>query len=55
LPGFGRGAWTLGVAVRHSWRPLAYAVDYAIEEALADGRIEAIFTKYDLTFQPPVR
>ena len=55
LPGFGRGAWTLGVAVRHTWRPLAYAVDYAIEEALADGRIEAIFTDYGLTFQPPVR
>ena len=55
LPGFGRGAWTLGVAVRHSWRPLAYAVDYAIEEALADGRIEAVFADYGLTFQPPVR
>ena len=55
LPGFGRGAWTLGVAIRHSWRPLAYAVDYAIEEALADGRIDAIFAAYGLTFQPPVR
>jgi len=55
LPGFGRGAWTLGVAVRHSWRPLAYAVDYAIEDALADGRIEAAFAAYGLTFQAPVR
>lgn len=55
LPGFGRGAWTVGVAVRHSFRPLAYAVDYAIEEALADGRIKAAFEAYGLTFQPPVR
>ena len=55
LPGFGRGAWTLGVAIRHTWRPLAYAVDYAIEEALADGRIEAVFADHGLTFQPPVR
>lgn len=55
LPGFGRGSWTLGVAVRHTWRPLAYAVDYAIEEALADGRIAAVFAGHGLTFQAPVR
>ncbi len=55
LPGFGRGSWTLGVAVRHTWRPLAYAVDYAIEDALADGRIKAAFAKFGLTFQAPVR
>ncbi|MEO1610781.1 MAG: transporter substrate-binding domain-containing protein [Pseudomonadota bacterium] len=55
LPGFGRGSWTIGVAVNHRYRPLAYAVDAAIEEALGDGRIEAIFTARGLTFQAPER
>ena len=55
LPGFGRGSWTLGVGVNFRYRPLAYAVDAAIEEALADGRIAAIFEAYQLTYQPPER
>ena len=55
LPGFARGRWTLGLAVHHSHRPLAYAADYAIEEALADGRIAAIFAEYGLTWSAPER
>lgn len=55
LPGFAKGAWTLGVAVRHTYRALGYAVDAAIEEALSDGRIAAIFAARRLTFAPPER
>ena len=53
LPGFARGSWMLGVAVRHSWRPLAYAVDDAVQAAVADGRLAAIFEAHGLTWEKP--
>lgn len=55
LPGFAVGEWTLGVAVNFRYRPLAYAVDDAINDALQDGRIEAIYEEYGLTHQAPER
>ena len=53
LPGLSTGEWTLGVAVRHNWRPLSYAVDDAIRAAVEDGRMQAIFAKYGLSYTPP--
>lgn len=55
LPGLSVGAWTLGVAVHHSHRDLAYAVDDAVTAALADGRIAALYAEYGLTFLSPER
>ncbi|WP_240705112.1 substrate-binding periplasmic protein [Pacificoceanicola onchidii] len=55
LPGFAVGDWTLGVAVNFRYRPLAYAVDDAINYALQDGRIPAIYESYGLTHQAPER
>ena len=55
LVGFARGSWTLGVAVNFQHKDLAYAVDMAIEAALADGRIAAIFEDHGLTWVPPER
>ena len=52
LPGFAVGEWTLGVAVRHTYRPLAYAVDDAVRAAVTDGRLQAIFADYGLTYSP---
>ena len=37
LPGFALGSWTVGIAVHHSHRDLAYALDDAVVAALADG------------------
>jgi hypothetical protein len=54
-PGLVRSRWTVGVAINHQHRDLGYAVDYAIEKALADGRIEALFKAHGLTFLPPDR
>ena len=54
-PGLVRSRWTVGVAINHQHRDLGYAVDYAIEKALADGRIEALFEAHGLTFLPPDR
>ncbi len=53
LPGLSLGEWTLGVAVRHTYRQLGYAVDDAIQAGMQDGRIPAIFEKYGLTHRAP--
>jgi ABC-type amino acid transport substrate-binding protein len=55
LAGFAVSKWTLGLAVNFRYRPLAYAVDDAINYALQDGRIAAIYADYGLSFQPPER
>ncbi len=53
LPGLAIGRWTVGVAVRHTYRQLGYAVDGAIQAAVEDGRLAAIFERYGLTWQAP--
>lgn len=55
LPGFARGRWTLGVAVHQRYRALGYAIDGAIADALADGRMDAIFAAYGLSRGAPER
>ncbi len=55
MPGLSIGTWTLGVAIRHNYRALGYSVDDAIRAAIDDGRLEAIFEKHGLTYQPPER
>jgi len=53
FPGLAKHSWTLGVAVRHNWRPLSYAVDDAIRMAVDDGRMKGIFEKHGLTYTTP--
>lgn len=55
LPNFALSSWTVGIAVHHSHRDLAYALDDAIVAALADGRMQAAFAKYGLSFTTPDR
>ncbi len=55
LPGLARGSWTLGVALRHNYRQLGYAVDDAIAASIADGRLAAAFAKYGLSLLVPER
>lgn len=54
-PGLVRKDWSIGVGVNHQHRDLAYAVDYAIEKALADGRVQAVFEAHGVTFLAPER
>lgn len=54
LPGLAKASWTLGVAVRHNWRPLSYAIDDAIRYAIEDGRVEKLFRRHGLTYTKPV-
>lgn len=55
LVGFARSSWTVGVGVNFQHKDLAYAVDEAIENALASGEIERIFIERGLTYTPPER
>jgi hypothetical protein len=41
------------VGVNFQHKDLAYSVDMAIDKALEDGRIAAIFAEHGLTFTPP--
>lgn len=52
-PGLQVSEWTLGVAVRHTFRPLGYTVDDIIRNAVNDGTVEAIFAKYGASYTPP--
>lgn len=52
LPGFATGEWTLGVAINHRYRPLAYAVGDAVSAAVADGRLQKVFADYGLSYTP---
>lgn len=53
LPGLAKSKWVLGTAVHFAYRPLGYAVGDAIEAALDDGRIDAIFAAYGVTLTKP--
>lgn len=55
LAGLARGSWTLGTGLHFSYKPLGYMVDDAVNYALQDGRIEAIYADYGLTLLPPER
>ena len=52
-PGLGQGNWAYGFAVRMNYRDLYYAVEQALVDAVADGRMKAIFKKHGLSYNPP--
>jgi ABC-type amino acid transport substrate-binding protein len=53
LPGLAYGRWTLCTAVRTNYRDLGYAIDDAVKAAIADGRMEAAFKMFELTYTAP--
>ena len=55
LVGLAKAEWTLGTAIHFAYKPLSYIVDDAVNYALQDGRIAAIFEAYGLTHLAPVR
>jgi polar amino acid transport system substrate-binding protein len=52
-PGLAQGNWSFGFAVRMNYRDLFYAVEEAVNTAVADGRVKAAYEKYGLTYTPP--
>jgi ABC-type amino acid transport substrate-binding protein len=55
FPGLVRSEWTIGIAVNQQHRDLGYAVDYAVEKAIVDGQIAAIFGQYGISYLPADR
>lgn len=53
LISFSIAEWTIGVAVRHTYRELSYGVDDAINAAVKNGKIEEIFNSYNVNYIPP--
>jgi polar amino acid transport system substrate-binding protein len=51
--GLSQGGWSYGFAVRTNYRDLFYAVEQALTDAVADGRIQKIFESHGLTYNPP--
>lgn len=51
--GFARSKWTVGAGVNFQHKDLGYAVDMALEKAMAEGKVEAIFKAHGLTYTPP--
>ncbi len=53
LVGLAADHWTLSIAVKETYRDVAYAVDDAVQAMLADGRMAEIYEAAGLSFQPP--
>ena len=51
--GLAQGGWAYGFAVRMNYRDLYYAVEQALADAVADGRMQKIFESRGLTYNPP--
>jgi ABC-type amino acid transport substrate-binding protein len=51
--GLSQGGWSYGFAVRTNYRDLFYAVEQALADAVADGRMQKIFERHGLTYNPP--
>lgn len=53
--GLERSKWTLGLALSAQHRPLAYATDDIIGQAIGDGRLQAIFEDHGISYLPAIR
>ena len=52
-PNLGQSVWEVGMAVHESNRQLAYAVEGLTETMIRDGRMQALYEKYHLTYEVP--
>ncbi|MEZ5477362.1 MAG: ABC transporter substrate-binding protein [Thiolinea sp.] len=52
-PGLQRGTWAMGLAVKARYQDLAGELDKIMAEMVKEGVIEAIFTRYGVTYTPP--
>lgn len=52
-PMMGKQKWDIGMAVKHTYRQLGYAVGDAVEKLVKDGGMEQIFQRYGLRYEVP--
>lgn len=53
LESLGRKSWDIGIAIKHSYRQLGYAVDAVISDMVTSGEMEAIFSRYSVSYERP--
>lgn len=53
MPGIVKSSWPIGLAVRDDSRDLGHALDAAIEDARADGRLAALHARWGVTWLEP--
>jgi ABC-type amino acid transport substrate-binding protein len=53
MPGFGKSAWTIGVAVKENARDLGWAMEDTVTRLIADGGMAAIFLAHGVSYAPP--
>ncbi len=53
LQAVARLQWDIGAAVKHTHRQLAYAIEALLDEAVRDGRMNALFNRHGLSYLKP--
>jgi ABC-type amino acid transport substrate-binding protein len=48
-----RRAWDIGVAIKHTYRQLGYALEGEIEALVKSGEIKTIFEQHGMTYELP--
>ena len=52
-PGLYKESWLLGLAVKNTYRQLGYNIGDIIATLIKNGRMQAIFEEYNVTYSPP--
>lgn len=53
LEALGHKSWDIGIAIKDSYRQLAYAVDAVISSMVENGEMEKIFSHYRVSYERP--
>ena len=53
FPSIGKQKWDVGMAVKSSYRQLSYAVEEVVEKMVRSGEMEALFSRYGLSYELP--
>ncbi|WP_415887980.1 substrate-binding periplasmic protein [Neptuniibacter sp. QD72_48] len=52
-PNMGKQKWDIGMAVKHTYRQLGYAVGDVVEAMVRSGEMEQVYSKYGLSYEMP--
>lgn len=53
FPMMGKQKWDLGMAVKHTYRQLGYAVEEVVDTLVRSGEMAQIYQQYGLTYEKP--
>ncbi len=53
MQGMGKMQWDIGIAIKHTYRQLGYALEAVIRDMVTDGSIEKLYTQRHITYQKP--